>query len=549
MRLLLYIFIFSLVVIVGRLFLIQILFANAYSADYTTTEKIAAERGKVLDRNHDPIAINQTKYQLFAKPQEIKNRDEVVEKIDENLHIGEATISARIDESKNWAVVANNIEKEKKEELEALSIPGLGFEPQRERFYPEASLAAHLIGFVGKNENGEQVGYFGVEGYYDRDLAGLSGVLKSERDLFDRPIFSGDQEKVPAQDGRTVILTIDKSVQLIIKKNLEDAVEQYKAKAGCVIAVNPKTMEVLGLSCLPDFDPADYYDFSEDVFANWTISSGYEPGSTFKPLVMAAAIEENALKPNDPFNEDGPAEFSGYTIRNWNDKYEGKMDITRILEKSSNVGMTYVGSKLGKEKLYDYITKYGFGDYTNIDLQGEAKGEFRPIESWYPIDTATHSFGQGISVTAIQLVRAFSAVINGGYLMRPYVVKEVIDETGKKEREPQMQRRVLSDRTSAIMRKMLVSTVAHAEAKWDIPNGFTFGGKTGTAQIALGGKYDTSKTIASFIGFAPADDPAFLILVVIREPGVSSWGSETAAPLFFKIAKELLVYYNIPPDK
>jgi len=549
MRLLLYFFILCLAVIVGRLFLIQILFANTYSADYTTTEKISAERGKVLDRNHDPIAINQTKYLLYARPQEIKNKDEVVEKIDENLHIGEATISARINETKQWTAVASNVEKEIKEKFESMSISGIGFEPQRERFYPEASLAAHLIGFVGKDEKGEQVGYFGVEGYYDRDLAGLSGVLKSERDLFNRPIFSGDQEKVAAQDGRTIVLTIDKSVQLIIKKNLEDAVEQYKAKSGCVIAVKPKTMEVLGLSCLPDFDPTNYYDFSEDVFVNWTISSGYEPGSTFKPLVMAAAIEENVLKPTDDFNESGPVEFSGYTIRNWNDKYEGKMDITRILEKSSNVGMTYVGSKLGKKKLYEYITKYGFGDYTNIDLQGEARGEFRPIESWYPIDTATHSFGQGISVTAIQLVRAFSAVVNGGYLMRPYVVKEVIDETGTKEREPQVQRRVLSERTSAIMRKMLVSTVAHAEAKWDIPKGFTFGGKTGTAQIALGGKYDTSKTIASFIGFAPVDDPAFLMLVVIREPGVSSWGSETAAPLFFKIAKELLVYYNIPPDK
>ena len=456
MRLLLYFFILCLAVIVVRLFLIQILFANTYSADYTTTEKISAERGKVLDRNLDPIAINQTKYLLYARPQEIKNKDEVVEKIDENLHIGEATISARINETKQWTAVASNVEKEIKEKFESMSISGIGFEPQRERFYPEASLAAHLIGFVGKDEKGEQVGYFGVEGYYDRDLAGLSGVLKSERDLFNRPIFSGDQEKVAAQDGRTIVLTIDKSVQLIIKKNLEDAVEQYKAKSGCVIAVKPKTMEVLGLSCLPDFDPTNYYDFSEDVFVNWTISSGYEPGSTFKPLVMAAAIEENALKPTDDFNESGPVEFSGYTIRNWNDKYEGKMDVTRILEKSSNVGMTYVGSKLGKKKLYEYITKYGFGDYTNIDLQGEARGEFRPIESWYPIDTATHSFGQGISVTAIQLVRAFSAVVNGGYLMRPYVVKEVIDETGTKEREPQVQRRVLSERTSAIMRKMLV---------------------------------------------------------------------------------------------
>ena len=548
MRLLLYIFVACLIVIVVRLFFIQILFASSYSVDYTVTEKIEAERGKILDRNLDPLAINQTKYLLYVKPQEMKNKEELVAKIDEALHLGEATIEARINETKEWAAVANSVDKKMKEKIQELSLPGVGFEPQRERFYPEASLAAHLIGFVGKDENGRQLGYFGVEGYYDRDLAGLSGVLKSERDLFGRPIFSGDQEKVAAQDGRTVVLTIDKAVQLIIKKNLKNAVEQYKAKAGCVIAVTPKTMEIVGLSCLPDFDPTTYFDSSEDVFIDWAISSGYEPGSTFKPLVMAAAINEDLFEPNDIYNESGPVEVGGYSIHNWNDKYDGKIDIARILEKSSNVGMTYVGGKLGKEKLYKYLKNYGFGDYTNIDLQGESTAELRPIESWYAIDTATHSFGQGISVTAIQLVRAFSSIINGGYLMRPYIVKAVVDDTGTKVREPQIQRQVIDKRTSAIMRKMLVSTVAHAEAKWDIPKGFTFGGKTGTAQIALGGKYDTSKTIASFIGFAPADDPKFLVLVVLREPGVSSWGSETAAPLFFEIAKELLVYYNIPPD-
>ncbi len=542
------IFCFAFLAIIVRLFFIQIVFSSSYSADYTTTKKISPNRGKILDRNYEPIAINQTKYLMYVEPKNMKSKSKLIEKIDEILHIGEATLEARINENKDWVAVTGNIPKETKLKLELLLLPEIGFQEETHRFYPEASLSAHLVGFMGRDKDGESIGYFGVEGYYDKDLAGLPGVLKSERDLFNRPIFVGSQEKVDAADGRDFVLTIDKSVQHIVKEHLKKGVENFKAKSGCVIAVNPKTMEIIALTCLPDFDPGTYYDFSEDVFANWSISSGYEPGSTFKPLIMAAAMEEGVLKPNDIFNERGAVEIGGYTIRNWNDKYEGKISVTRILEKSSNVGMVYVGSKLGKEKVYEYVKKYGFEEYTNIDLQGEVPGQVKSLDTWYPIDASTTAFGQGISVTAMQLVRGFAAVINGGYLMRPYIVKEVVENGYKKVREPQVQRRVLSEKTSRTMRKMLVNTIAHAEAKWDIPEGFTFGGKTGTAQIALEGKYDASKTIASFIGFAPADDPQFLVLTIIQEPGSSSWGSETAAPLFFDIAKELLIYYNIPAE-
>ncbi|QQS43776.1 penicillin-binding protein 2 [Candidatus Roizmanbacteria bacterium] len=542
---------FSLVLltIIVRLFFLQIIAPTYYSADYTTTKKISPERGRILDRNHEPLAVNQTKYLLYVEPKLVSNKDYVVKVLDDILQMGEATISARIKMDKNWVAVKGSIDKETKQKIEGLSLEAVGFQEEEERFYPEASLAAHLTGFLGKDSDGESVGYFGVEGYYDKDLAGLPGVLKSERDMMNRPIFLGSQERVEANNGRDIILTIDKSVQHIIKQHLKDGVEKYKAKSGCAIAVKPQTMEVLGLSCLPDFDPEEYFDFSERDFVNWTISSTYEPGSTFKPLVMAAAIEEGKVKPDQMFDEDSAVTIGGYTIRNWNDKYEGKITMTHVLEKSSNIGMVYIGKQLGNELLHKYITdKYGFGDYTQIDLQGEATGQVKTLDSWYPIDAATMSFGQGISVTGMQLVRAFASVINGGYLMRPYVVKEVIEDGQTKTREPVIQKRVLSEKTSATMRKMLVSTVNHAEAKWNIPEGFTFGGKTGTAQVAVQGTYDASKTIASFIGFAPADDPAFLMLVVIQEPESSSWGSETAAPLFFDIAEDLLIYYNVAPQ-
>ncbi len=540
---------FGLIAVIVKLFFIQILYPSIFAADYINTSKIMPNRGKILDRNFEPMAINQTKYLLYVEPQKMKNKDDLIEGIDKVLKIGEATLEARIDPSKVWVSVKGNIEKDKKTELEALKIPGIGFEEETHRFYPEASLSAHLLGFLGKDKDGEPIGYFGLEGYYNRDLTGLPGVLKSERDLFNRPIFIGTQEKVDADDGRDFVMTIDKSVQHIIKTHLKEGVEKFKAKSGCVIAANPNTMEIIGLACLPDYDPGAYYEFTEKDFINSTISSGYEPGSTFKPLVMAAALEEGAVKATDRFKEDGAVTISGYRIQNWNDKYEGNISISRILEKSSNVGMVYLGEKLGDKKLYDYIKKFGFGEYTNIDLQGETTGQVKTLDTWYPIDAATMSFGQGILVTPMQLLRAFAAVINGGNLMRPYVVKEVVENGYHKVREPQVQRRVLSKKTSDIMRKMLVDTVNNAEAKWDIPEGFTFGGKTGTAQIAFDGKYDSAKTIASFIGFAPAENPQFLVFVVINEPESSSWGSETAAPLFFDIAKDLLIYYNIPSSK
>ena len=223
--------------------------------------------------------------------------------------------------------------------------------------------------------------------------------------------------------------------------------------------------------------------------------------------------------------------------------------MTRILEKSSNVGMVYVGEKLGSKKIYDYLGKYGFGQTTNIDLQGEASGYLKPKADWYPIDYSTVTFGQGIAVTSIQMIRAFASIINGGNLMKPFLVQKIVSENKITEIKPKVEKRVISQLTSEIIKKMLVSTVENAEAKWDRPKGYVIGGKTGTAQIPIKGHYDPSKTIASFIGFAPASDPKFITLVVLYEPQTSPWGSETAAPLFFEIAKQLIVYYNISPSR
>ncbi|MCS6956522.1 MAG: penicillin-binding protein 2 [Patescibacteria group bacterium] len=548
-KLLFLFFLFLFVLIIIKLFYIQIISPSNFKYDfYLKSKKLLPERGKIYDIKKTPLVLNQNSYLLYLEPKKIDDKLKLVKFLSEKLEISEASLEAKIDESKQWLAIISGLDEDKKNEIEKLKLKGVGFEKQMKRYYPESSLSAHLLGFVGKNKDGDDVGYFGIEGYYNQDLIGLPGFLESERDLFGRPIFIGAQNRIEPENGRDFILTIDKTVQEISKKKLNEGIEKYQAKSGCVIIANPYTMAILSLVCLPDYDLDKYYQFSEDFFRNPAISDVYEPGSIFKPLIMAVGIEEKKIKPNDIYNEEGPVQIGEYKIKTWNDKYEGKITMTRILEKSSNVGMVYIGQKLGKNKLYDYIYKFGFDRLTQIDLQGEVAGFIKPKSQWYDIDYATVTFGQGIAVTPISMIRAFASIINGGYLMRPYIVDTIISQKGEIKIKPKIEKRIFSELTSEILKKMLVSTVENAEAKWDRPKNIKIGGKTGTAQIPIKGQYDPSKTNASFIGFGPADNPKFIILVILKEPKTSPWGSETAAPIFFEIVKELIVYYGITPD-
>ena len=549
-RLLLCLFLLFFVGIIVKLFFLQILNEKGYVADYLTTRPVHAERGIIYDRNQSPMAVNQMTYQLFAEPKKLADLPGTISKLKDILRMETASLEARMDPKKDWVRVAINLDKSTRDQINNLNINGLGFDNESDRYYPEASLSAHILGFVGKDDQGDSVGYFGIEGFYDKELAGLPGLIRSERDLVGRPIFAGTQERVDPENGRDLILTIDKAVQNIVKKKMVSAMLQYQAKQGCAIIADPMTMEILSLVCLPDFDPDNYYKFADSSYKNPIISSLYEPGSTFKPLIMAAGIEARAIRPDEEFNEDGPVEISGYKIQTWNNQYGGTTNMTQVLERSSNVGMVYIGNKLGEKKLYDAIKNYGFGSPTGIDLQGETGGYIPPRSDWHPIDYATATFGQGIAVTPMQLITAFSSIVNGGNLMTPYVVKKTVDDQDTfKNKSSHVVRKVLSERTTEILKKMLTDTVEHGEFKWARPKGYTMGGKTGTAQVAIAGHYDPSKTIASFVGFAPVDKPKFIGLVVLDQPKSSIWGAETAAPLFFDIAKDLLVYYNIPPDK
>lgn len=548
-RLIFIIFSIALCGILVKLFYLQILHPFSSSIDYLTTRKIPAERGKIFDVNGQPLAVNQVTYLLFSEQKKIKELDSVIRKIAPIIAMDQASIEAKINLNAHWSPIKSGVTKQEKEQIINLGLTGLGFDEEYRRYYPESSLSAQLLGFVGKNIEGGNIGYFGIEGYYDKDLMGLPGLLKSERDLIDRPIFFGTQEKIDPENGRDFYLTIDKSVQRIVKDKLISGIERYKAKEGCVIVANPNNLEILGMACLPDYDPDKYYQFSEDYYKNPAITNLYEPGSTFKPLIMAAALDAKAIKPDSIYDEKGQVRVGDYTISTWNNKYEGKISMTRIMEKSSNVGMVYIGEKLGKKKLYKYLNLYGFGQATGIDLQGENTGYLKRENQWYPIDYATATFGQGIAVTPIQMIRAFAVTINGGKLYTPHVVKKIVGAEDEQIIDNQNYERVVSVNTSEVMKKILENTVANGEVSWAAPKGYAIGGKTGTAQIPIQGHYDATKTIASFIGFAPVSKPVFMVMVILREPEASQWGSETAAPLFFEIAKELILYYNIAPGQ
>ena len=295
-RIVFFLFLILFIAIVIKLFFLQVITPYSLNTSNRNLNIIKPERGLIYDRNMLPLVINQNKYKIYAEPKKIKDKNILIKTLSEIFQIDEATLEARIDDSKDWVSITSGISKEDKVKLERYKFKGIGFEDESQRFYPEASLSAHLLGFVGKNKDGNNLGYFGLEGYYNKDLSGLPGIIKTEKDLLGRYIFIGNQKKINAENGRNLVLTIDKSIQEIAKVKLQEGLDKYQAKDGCIIIADPTNMEILAMVCLPDYDLEKYYDFSNETFTNNAISLVYEPGSTFKPLIMAAALEEKKIK-------------------------------------------------------------------------------------------------------------------------------------------------------------------------------------------------------------------------------------------------------------
>ncbi len=550
-----FLFIVALLSITARLFYWQVIAADKLAGlaqmQRTFSEMVPAKRGKIFSDDGSPLVINQRAYLVYAEPPNVQNLQQAISQLSGALRIDASTLSAQLsDKTKQWVPLAHKVDELAVERIKESSLAGIGFFDQSKRFYPEGSMAAHLLGFVGNNAKGEDQGYFGLEGYYDEQLRGRNGLREAETDALGHLILLGNRREIPVENGRDIYLTMDKTIQFIAESKLKEGIEKYQAKGGTVTVMDPKTGAILAMAAFPAYDPGEYFVYPQEYYKNPIIASTYEPGSTFKVLVMAAALEKKAIPVTAKFQEDGPVRLGGYTIQTWDQKYHGAIDLSQILQYSSNVGMVYIQQQMDNDALLDAVTQLGFGASTDIDLQEETYVDLRERDQWREIDFATLSFGQGIAVTPIEMVRAVAALANGGKIMRPYAVKQIITPEGKIVRtQPTVEKEMFSKETTAAVSEMMVAAVEHGEAKYKRPKGFRIAGKTGTAQIPVEGHYDSEKTIASFVGYGPVDDPKFIMLVTIHEPTTSSWGSETAAPLFFVIAKELLSYLGISPTE
>lgn len=570
------------IVFFWRLFYWQVIRAEELSSiaksQHFITKSIPAKRGSILASDSFPLVSSKESWLLWASPKVIKNPAAAASRLApivlSEVQNTEATESAKTREEllfeeekkiketlgKNesvWVPVKRKLTRDAKAKIEALGIDGIGFDPEEDRSYPEGTMAAHLLGFVGKNAAGQDKGYFGLEGYYNLSLSGASGKKAWEKDAFGKPILLGSLREVSALDGANIKTHIDRTVQFIVERHLERGLEKYGASRGMVIVMRPSDGAVLAMASLPSYDPGRFTSFKEEEFVNPAVGESFEPGSIFKILVMAAALDSGAVELDDKCDIcTGPRRIGEYTIKTWNDKYYPDSTPLDIIKHSDNIGMIWTAEKLGKEKFYEYLRKFGFGKASGVDLQGEAVPPL--LEKEGLIDLATASFGQGIAVTAVQMARATAAIANKGFLPRPQVADKLVTQGGEQDMPSGPRERVISEKAAKEIANMMVNAVENGEAKWAKPRGFKIAGKTGTAQIPIAGHYDPEKTIASFVGFAPAyaerlgagkpADPKFVMLVSLWEPKSSPWGSETAAPLWFSIARDLFPYLGIRPE-
>lgn len=551
----LYIFLFSFFVVVARLFYWQVVKAdeltNLGQSQYGSLITIYPKRGDIQTSDGFPLVTNRLSYLVFANPKEVKSKDTIASLLAPLLDISQASLSARLSLDGYWVSLKSGITNSTKEAIEKLNIPGVGFQEDYARLYPEASLAATLTGFVGKDELGNSKGYFGLEGYYDRQLKGRVGQAIEIHDALGRPILSQISGSGTATDGRTIVLTIDRALQFLVENKLKDAVEQFGATSGMIGIMDPKTGGILAMSSYPKYDQATFWEYDTPLYTNPFITSLYEPGSTVKPLVMAGALDKNLVKPDTrcPICA-GPVQVENYALHTWNDEYFPNTTMTDVIMHSDNTGMVYVSKQMGLDRMLANFQSFGLSDTTGIDLQGESLSTINSRKQWYPVDIATSAFGQGISITPIELLDGFAAIANDGVRMQPRVVDKVILDDGQKIAIPPKElSRPISSKTAKVMTEILVNAVNKGEASFARLKGYRIAGKTGTASIPVAGHYDPSQTIASFIGFAPADNPKFVMLVIFNRPTSSIYGAETAAPTFFGIAQHILAYYGISPTE
>lgn len=510
------------------------------NSSYSQTLRLAAARGNIFDRDMQALAVNTLEYKIGLSPNLISDPRGTATQLAALLNLNELETYDDVRSSVPWVLLSPRVSAEVGQQIAELDILGVTVEPLARRSYPQGTLAAQVIGFVG----GDLTGYYGVEGFYQEQLAGREREEQVSNIPFELP---EDQRE---DRGADVILTIDRDIQFLAETELQRAITESGATRGTIIIMNPRNGEILAMANSPSFDPNAYFEIEDpSTLINSAISEQYEPGSVMKVLTMAAALDLGVISPYDTYLDQGFIEEGGIRIENWDRQAHGVVDMTQVLVKSLNVGAATISLQMGPLAFYSKLSDFGVGRPTGIDLQGEAFGTlFVPgDEDYSDSQLLTNSFGQGIAVTPLQLLTAVSAIANDGLMMQPHVFLQAVDEGEIRISEPSTLGRAVSEETAQMVTEMMVAVVRDGlEGRASVP-GYTIAGKTGTAQIPSPVGYESNVSIVTFAGFLPADNPQVSVLVKLDRPE-GYWGSRVAAPVFQRIAERLVILMRIPPD-
>ena len=531
--------------LIARLYYLQVIcYADLMERGQRQQQRvveIAPDRGTIYDRDMRPLAMSVERDSIFAVPSEIPDRDMVAGLLAPVVGEDPAVLRERFNSHSSFCWVKRKAEDEEVVRVRNLNLKGIYFQKEMKRVYPKGELAAHALGYVGTDDNG----LAGIEHSLNSQIVGRAGKVVLAADARRQSFLSKGEEGVP---GKSVVLTIDESIQYITEKALAEAVDQWHAAGGVVIVQDPQTGEILAISSWPTFNPNEFAKSPDDARVDHALAWVYEPGSTFKIVTVSAALEEKLTNPREVINcQMGSIVLDNHVIHD-HERF-GDLTVDDILVHSSDVGAIKLGLRLGKDRLYRYMTRFGFGEKTEIEAPGEERGLLKPPSLWSGISVGEMSMGQEVAVTPLQLVTAYSAIANGGTLYRPRIVREVYGEGGREPLPPPQGHRVVSESTAVMMRRMFEDVVERGTGQRARVPQYTVGGKTGTAQkIDASGHYSHSHYIASFVGFAPVSHPALTIIVVIDSPVGGIFGGDVAGPVFKSIAEQTLAYLNVPPD-
>lgn len=538
-------------VIVSRLFFLQVIQSNEGSLQawnqHHKSIMVESNRGVIVDRNGSAFALNVEVPSVTADPMSIENRDVVAAKLGRTLNVSKSQLLKELKKTKDFVWLKRQLDESTAKAVQQLSLPGVDILMEPRRFYPKTTLLANLLGFAGIDSQGLE----GVELQYESYLKGEKSLVVFQRDAGGRMIVPIGSRKLRSSEGHRITLTIDEVIQYIAEQELDVAVQKTNAKGGAVLVMDPATGAMLAWAIRPTFDPNTLSTGSPELWRNRAVTDAYEPGSTFKIVVAASALEEGVVKPDTKiYAGDGELSIAGTTVHDIGKS--GWITFSDVLRYSSNVGMVKAAISLGDERLYRYLRAFGFGEKTEIDLPGESVGILRDPSGWSSRSLASLAMGQEVGVTPIQLLTAVSAVANGGWLLKPYVVSEVWNAHGERvmQREVQTKRRPISDETTHVLTSLLQDAVERGTGKRAALSEYSVAGKTGTAQVFDREQkaYSSTKVIGSFVGFVPAEQPRLAILVVIDEPEGKGYGGEVAAPVFRKVSEQVLRHLRVAPQ-